>query len=199
MKTCKKCGGVERYASGHCKACSRVSKEKWKAANVKKFNEDITKWRVAHPEKVRAAKAKWYASNPGRVKEYRKENSKKINAANAKWRALNPEKAKASIERWNAEHPEAKRIYCQNRRARKRANGGILSRGLAEKLFALQKGKCPCCALPLGSDYHLDHRMPLALGGANEDWNMQLLRAFCNNQKKAKHPVEFMQSRGFLL
>lgn len=41
--------------------------------------------------------------------------------------------------------------------------------------------------------------MPLALGGANEDWNIQLLRQRCNNQKKAKHPVDFMQSKGYLL
>ena len=38
-----------------------------------------------------------------------------------------------------------------------------------------------------------------ALGGLNADSNMQLLRAECNLQKSAKHPVDFMQSRGFLL
>lgn len=75
----------------------------------------------------------------------------------------------------------------------------LKSKGLAERLFRLQRGKCACCKKPLGSDYHLDHIMPLALGGVNEDSNIQLLRAKCNMQKHTVHPVEFMQQRGFLL
>lgn len=45
----------------------------------------------------------------------------------------------------------------------------------------------------------MDHIVPLALGGSNTDGNIQLLRATCNQQKHAKHPVVFMQERGFLL
>lgn len=86
-----------------------------------------------------------------------------------------------------------------NRRARKRSSGGVISPGLARKLFKLQSGKCACCGLSLGGDYHMDHIMPIAMGGPNEDRNIQLLRAACNIQKTAKHPVDFMQSRGFLL
>lgn len=41
--------------------------------------------------------------------------------------------------------------------------------------------------------------VPLALGGTNTDGNMQLLRSTCNQKKHAKHPVDFMQQRGFLL
>ena len=46
---------------------------------------------------------------------------------------------------------------------------------------------------------HLDHIMPLALGGSNTDDNIQLLRARCNLQKRAKHPVDFMRERGYLI
>lgn len=70
---------------------------------------------------------------------------------------------------------------------------------MAKKLYELQRGKCACCCKPLGNNYHLDHRVPLARGGRNEDCNMQLLRAKCNMQKSAKDPIEFMQERGFLL
>ena len=79
-------------------------------------------------------------------------------------------------------------------------SGGRLSKGLAAKLFAMQRGRCACgCKQPLGDDYHLDHRMPLVLGGANTDDNMQLLRKICNLQKHAKHPIDFMRQRGFLI
>jgi len=74
------------------------------------------------------------------------------------------------------------------------------SPNLSEKLFVLQKGICACgCQQPLGRDYHLDHRMPLALGGTNTDDNVQLLTKLCNLQKGKKHPIDFMQSRGFLI
>ena len=77
--------------------------------------------------------------------------------------------------------------------------GGVLTLGLSLRLFQLQKGKCACCKKPLGSNYHMDHIMPLALGGTNTNDNIQLLRARCNLQKQAKHPVDFMQQRGYLL
>ena len=137
---------------------------------------------------VIAAVTAWQAANPERAK-----------ANNSAWKAANPEKHIASANKWAAENPEARRVHRQNRRARKKEAGGMLSVGLSAKLFKLQKGKCPCCKQPLGDDYHMDHKMPLALGGTNTDDNMQLLRQRCNNQKSAKHPVDFMQSRGFLL
>lgn len=57
---------------------------------------------------------------------------------------------------------------------------GTYPKGIVAKLLKLQRGKCACCRMPLGADYHLDHIQPLALGGANADWNVQLLRSKCN-------------------
>lgn len=186
MKTCRNCGTV--FHTRDCKKCALVSSAKWKAANSEKRKVSWARYFSENREKVKANIAKWRA-----------ENREKENARTSKWRADNPEKVKAKYLRWCKANPEMVRLYDHNYRARKRAIGGKLSVGLTAKLFELQKGKCPCCNKPLGDGYHLDHRMPLALGGANEDWNMQLLRASCNSQKWAKHPVDFMQSRGFLL
>jgi len=91
------------------------------------------------------------------------------------------------------------RLSEQKRRARARMAGGILSRDILTRLYRLQRGKCACCGLPLGSRYELDHISPLAKGGQHSDNNMQLLRKRCNQEKSAKHPVDFMRSRGFLL
>ena len=123
---------------------------------------------------------------------------KKARCYQAKYRVCNPEKTKSDNAKYYAENPDASRIKNQNYRAKKRANGGKLSKGLAAKLFKLQQGKCACCRNHLDK-YHLDHRMPIALGGENEDLNMQLLCPTCNLQKHAKHPIDFMQSKGFLL
>jgi 5-methylcytosine-specific restriction endonuclease McrA len=174
-----------------------------RVANPKKFREACAKWKSANPEKVKIAMAKWRDENPERVKAYsaayRAANKDKIRDWRAAYHAENPEKGIARTAKWRANNPEAKRIQEHTRRARKREIGGKLSKGLSERLFKLQRGKCACCGKPLGDNFHLDHIMPLALGGANEDWNIQLLTRRCNAQKHAKHPIEFMQLRGFLI
>ena len=136
----------------------------------------------------RPCKAKWYA-----------ENTEKVRANVAKWQAENPEKLKAADVKWKQANPERLRINDHNRRARKKANGGKLSHDLSKALYARQKGRCACCKKLLGDNYHLDHIVPLALGGANEDWNIQLLTATCNLNKGAKHPIDYIRSKGLLL
>ena len=176
--------------------------KKWQAANPERTKSINKAYRERNPEILLARAKKWQAENPERFKAYRKkwqkENPHKT-AYSAKSYFANAEKIKKQVKAWQAANPEKCRITAQNKRARKRENGGKLSQGLAGRLFKLQRGKCACCGLPLGSNYHLDHIMPLALGGPNTDDNIQLLRQRCNNQKHSKHPVDFMQERGFLL
>lgn len=103
------------------------------------------------------------------------------------------------MKKWRSENPVCKLRSEHKRRAIKANAPGSLSAGLRSKLYRLQRGRCACCGEPLGDKYHMDHIMPLALGGTNTDDNIQLLRQRCNNQKHAKHPIDFMQQRGFLL
>ena len=202
MKTCKKCGGEEFYADGHCKPCQKAyvlsrtdyrpdRKEyfaEYRLKNKEQSAEYQAKYRKANAEKIKATIMKWA-----------KENPHKRRAAVAKWRASNIEQAREYGRRYLARNHEKHRIKQQNRRALKTMNGGVLSKDISQRLLKLQRGKCACCGLPLGNDYHLDHILPLALGGSNTDDNIQLLRSLCNMQKSAKHPVDFMQQRGFLL
>lgn len=213
---CKKSYLAAYRAANREKA--RASAAAWRAANPARASASAESYRLANPEKIKARSASYYAdnkeklyeklvawkaNNPDKVADYSaanyKANAKKINAYKAARYAASPDAQKARIAEWCAKNPEARRIHTQNRQARKREAGGSLSVGIAEKLLKLQKGLCPCCAQPLGDNYHLDHIVPLALGGSNTDDNIQLLRQRCNNQKHAKHPVDFMQSRGFLL
>ena len=216
MKTCSRCGetkpttefyknpGKRDGFESSCKVCMRIAASSWRAANTEKDKATKTAWAKANPEKMKAYATKWQKANPESTRantaKWRAANPEKARVATAKWAAANPEKTRAAKTAWCAANPEAVRIHNQNRRARKRDAGGNLSTGLAAKLFKLQRGKCACgCKQSLGDDYHIDHVVPIALGGANEDWNMQLLTATCNLQKHAKHPIEFMQQRWFLL
>lgn len=219
VKFCKKCQAETTHnASGRCKPCVRIYAAAYRAANFEKVRDYNATYRTSNLDKCKANGASWAKANPERVKAkaaaYHLANKQRLyaitaarHAANpeknraraAAWQKANPEKNRASSAAWAKANPEARRICDQNYHAKKRSNGGKLSKGLSIKLFRLQKGKCACCKQPLGENFHLDHIMPVHLGGPNTDGNIQLLRQQCNQQKSGKHPVDFMQSRGFLL
>ena len=199
-KTCSVCG-YEKYASEfsknkktkdgmrqQCKACDKAARAIYYAANSDARKDAAAAWYQANKGRAIANKAAWVANNADRARN-----------ALTTWRAANGDKIKAYAANYRAANLEPRRLHQQNRRSRARGAGGKLSKELPAKLFSLQKGMCPCCKQPLGDNYHLDHIMPLALGGSNTDDNMQLLRAICNQKKRAAHPVDFMQGRGFLL
>lgn len=185
MKCCTRCSATKPLSGfyrstgkkdgheSHCKECS-------KAAGKLKYqkNKDLVNQRSSERQK----------QNPERHRESVRQ-----------WRERNKEKLKAKDKAWRQANPEKVRLKAHNRRAKKRSVGGVLTLGVREKLFLLQKGKCACCAAPLGEDYHLDHIVPLALGGVNADENVQLLRATCNLKKSDRHPIDYMQSKGMLL
>jgi len=117
----------------------------------------------------------------------------------ATWHQKHQEKQNARSTAWGNENKDARRIHNRNAKAR-RAATGTLSTDVAKKLMRLQRGKCTCCKVDLGdTGFHLDHIMPLINGGTNTDNNVQLLCPPCNLSKHAKHPIDFMQSRGYLL
>lgn len=163
-------------------------KEQYDAANAK--------WRAENREKMREYSAKYKATNPERVKA----SMEKHLAANHE-RVL--ARSKAYYEKAKVESPEKLRLHralvAQNRRAAKQATGGKLKYGTISKLKTLQRNRCACCHDSIESGYHIDHIMPLALGGEHSAENIQLLCRTCNLTKSAKHPVDFMQQRGYLL
>ena len=180
------------------KICSKCNETKPKSAFSKHADR-----RDGLQDRCKCCIAESYTTNAAKISiqkaDYYAANKAKINARQSRYRAANRLSESARCAAWAKANPEAIRIFSHNRRARIRADGGKLSKGLIPRLFALQKGRCSCCGLPLGADYHMDHIMPLTLGGSNTDDNIQLLRATCNQQKSAAHPVDFMQERGFLL
>lgn len=205
-----------------CKQCVKDSSAIYYIKNKQKIKEKTNAYRLDHLDLYKQATAKWRAENPSHYLDVAK-------AQTYAWRKRNPEAIKriesrayyknrdnklvarrAHYLKFRERHlarafdrrklnKESRRIWSQNRRARKLQSGGKLSTNIKSRLFSLQKGKCACCGKSLGSNYHLDHIIPLVLGGPNEDSNIQLLRAECNLKKNAKHPIDYMQSKGFLL
>lgn len=205
-----------------CKACKKIANTAYQQKNKTAVAAAKSAWLEANSEKMRAYYADYYRENKEAISVRRSAHQKKnldsVRVANAEWRKNNPEKVKAQRVAWSAgnrekmrasealwrvKNPEKRLLISrrnqQNRRAMKKVGGGRLSRGIVARLHELQRGMCACCGELLNGIYHIDHVMPLALGGLHDDLNVQLLLPDCNQKKKAQHPIDYMQSKGFLL
>lgn len=192
----------------------------YQAKNSEKIKAYVSAWSHANTEKIKARKAELHAANPekrrARAAAYYAANKESVAIASAAWASANMDRRRATRSEWSSENkdriravnaawraanPDKNRIYISNRVSRKRANGGVLSKNVAARLMGLQRGLCACgCGAKLKeTGYHIDHRIPLVKGGPNTDANCQLLTPACNQSKGAKCPIDFMQSRGFLL
>lgn len=203
VRPCRACGGMEKTADGKCKPCTRRRQQAWEQANADRerarkaaayqANREVYIARAVERNKALGEKRKAYQ------RAWVARNRERANGYSATWRERNAEKRKQVVKDWEQRNPEKVKVYRQNRRARVANAAGKFSPDIVPRLLKLQRGRCACCGLPLGRKYELDHILPLALGGTNEDTNAQLLRDVCNRRKSARHPVDYMQSKGLLL
>ena len=166
--------------------------------------EKIRAYNEKNSERNAAAKKSWYARNRDVLAEkwqarYSEKREELLQYQTEHYKK-NGDKIKARVAKWKRENPGKVAAICQNRRAKKAMANGQLSPGLADRLMDLQRGLCAACRCDLkSSGRHLDHIQPLSKNGSNTDSNIQLLCPSCNSSKHSKHPIEFMQQRGFLL
>lgn len=197
MKTCPKC--QVPHDTPRCVPCAKAAAKIYYLKNRDRILDNIRRWRTEHADRVKELNIR-----------YRAENKEAMRAADREWYSKNKARVAKRHSAWakqNREHlcalaAKYHRIYPErdiNKRAKRRDAvwGNGLPSGYIKHLYQRQNGVCPCCGRPLGDDYHLDHIMPIALGGMHAVWNVQLLRAECNMEKGAQHPDDFMWKRGF--
>jgi 5-methylcytosine-specific restriction endonuclease McrA len=147
------------------------------------------------------AAAEWRRANPGvasrRVMESRKRHMEPYLAARERYAKSG--KAKLAAKAWVDRNREHLYLYNRARRAMRRGMRKLVTIQRIQELRVLQKNKCVACHVSLNDGYHVDHVMPVALGGDSSPHNLQLLCPTCNCSKGAKHPVDFMQRIGRLL
>lgn len=185
MKTCTKCKIEKPFTEfskrmakrdglqSSCKACN--------AAHYADRRETIAAkrclYRSANREKLAAYQSAYYAARPG-----------KLSAQNAKYYAENPDKYAAKT---------------RNRRARINNAEGKHTAADIRAIFEKQCGICANCQTKLfklgANKYHVDHIMPLALGGSNWPSNLQCLCPTCNLKKHAKDPIDWAKENGRLI
>jgi 5-methylcytosine-specific restriction endonuclease McrA len=192
----------------------RIIQAEWRKNNADYSREYLRKWKSENKDKVLIYRKRLIEKRGDALLQYWKQYYRANKNKWKQWKAKNPEKKKLSDKKYRESHRDQKRQvwmawYRKNpesvkrshhkRRALALANGGVLSKGICGKLMALQKGKCAACRKSLKLGCHLDHIVALSKGGKNIDINIQLLCPSCNSSKNNKDPIDFMQSRGFLL
>lgn len=207
--------GVARYAANKAsidaknRAYAIANKEKiseyqkvYQQNNKESIAKSAKKYLENNKEARKKTVAKYYANNIDKIKsfgkKYRTENPEKVRLAISNWNEKNKNKLRLTRAKYRIEHKEERRSYKHTRRARIKSIGGSHTVIEINNLLKLQKYKCAVCSISVKNKYHIDHVMPIALGGSNYISNIQILCPTCNCSKGAKDPTDFMQSRGFL-
>lgn len=210
----ERCRAESREASKRRKAAKAIAEGRipGRVGNQKRQTPDerkayLAEWRARNAEKLRQQDAvrqgryrreratiegREYRTERGPIRylsdEQRHANAK---AASLSWAANNPEKRKELARIYHENHRDEGRVRVRNRRARKRSVGGSHTAADVDRIFDLQKGHCTMCLGPLfKGKFHVDHYMPLALGGSNDRRNLHLLHKKCNLSKGARHPAD---------
>jgi hypothetical protein len=216
-KKCSKCGEWKLFEEFHkdktkkdgreyrCRSCKNGSdREKYKE-DPEKHRQRTRKYRETNPEKCRESKRKHYEANREkeniRCQEYRKANPDKMKSLRKNWCEVNKEHR----AEYNREYYENNRdIILAKQSEYSKANPEIYNTAGAKRR-ALKKStitddpwelrQISILYADCTKGYHVDHIMPLALGGRHELANLQHLEAWMNLSKKDKHPDNWNDPR----
>ena len=199
---CKPCVSSKqaKYNQDHAEEISARKKALYYAdgAEVARVEKNAAYYR-ANQERIKQSSRKRNALNAAKISERRKLMKVKLHAQTMAWRSKNRERVKEVRRAWYQKNKNRLRPSRKAAKAMRRAAGAI-DAAVVSFLMNAQRGKCAVCKASIAEGpYHLDHIKPLARGGTNQRTNLQLLCPPCNLSKSAKDPIDFMQSRGFLL
>jgi len=144
--------------------------------NKEKRAEADKRYRIKNKEKIKERKKRDY-------KEYYLKNKEKLSERTLKWRAANKERVKTYTQKYRLTHKEIQRANNQRRGSRN---------GYREIIINLLKERdgiiCKLCdkELIFGKE-HIDHIMPLCIGGTHAAENVRLLHDKCNLGRDKKY------------
>ena len=130
-------------------------------------------------------------------RRYYRENREKLKEQNRQYHQNNKEAASEWYKQYYQENIEA--IYANHRarRAKKRGNGGSHTVKELNELFEQQEGLCYYCGRLLFESFkvpfHVEHKIPISIGGSNDISNIALSCKECNLRKHTKTDEEFLE------
>ena len=186
--------GLKRYFTGNpCKNGHISERMVSHCGCIECAYERTRKWGQENPELKLASYRDWIDRHPEYGQQWVKKNRLSRRRTTSKWYQKNSDLSIKRALEWAKDHPERIRTAVRNRTAKRKAAGGSHT---TEEILALldrQDWKCVSCGACLRKKRHIDHIMPLCLGGSNNISNLQGLCPRCNCSKNARHPDEWMK------
>lgn len=167
----------------------------YRAKNRAALSAKAIQWRKDNPEKaahtIKAAtasaavirragaadrKAKRDAEREARKIANKDARAAYMREAQKKYRLKYPDRVRARNRLYHKDNPDFKRVSQAKRRALELASlEACYTTNDVKRLMRSQKGLCMYCGTDVRTRYHVDHIMPLALGGSNGRHNIQVL------------------------
>jgi 5-methylcytosine-specific restriction endonuclease McrA len=186
-KRCTKCGEWKLFSefskdkqkkdgyTCHCKNCHNAYRQENRDYILDKAKE----YQIINQERLTNYRKKHYKENRNRILEeaciYRESN-----------RELLRERDRQYYERYYKTNPG--RFYAKDAKRRASKKSTVTTDPWELNEIALFYSDCP-------KGYHVDHIIPLALGGRHELSNLQHLEAWMNLNKNDKHPDDWDDPR----
>ena len=216
-KTCTKCGvtfpaTVEffyrqpagRYGvTSWCRTCDK----QWHKSFREAHREEIRDYQATHRDDLCAYLVQYRIDNHDRLMEFESARRESHLAWKKGWYADNRDEILAKDRaRYAADpigrarhskdyarsHPEWNATNGRNRRAAERNAPGSHTAADVRAQYDRQKGRCYWCGEKVTfRGKHVDHVMPIALGGSNGPENLVIACAHCNTSKGSKHPMDW--------
>jgi hypothetical protein len=195
LKSCAKCGKdkpATDFSRGRsCKLCLALAAKSYRQRN---------------PEKQRQAKHKWEKKNPEKVKaQSRRDYAKRKDAILTYWHAYysaHKEQYLLLVKKYRQTHREERRVYSQNRNARKAELPATLTKEEAAFCRQYFHYACAACGNEEGFQWtiSLDHWTPLKstdCPGTVATNMIPLCHGMggCNTTKKATLPEQWLLKR----
>ena len=207
----KRCGTYAGYRAHQkrkenlCSDCSiarSVRNREYREKNIIKARAYARVYRAKNIEKDKASSNAWRLANRERgiatQKAWHEKNKERRDATNKAWRLANPERVKTTARRLSKKYrlanPERSGVYCRTRRARRRAAPS--EPYTAQDILDRWGTNCHNCNQPIDlsaprrsglsgweQGLHLDHVIPLALGGSDLMINVKPSHGLCNLRK----------------
>lgn len=163
-------------------------------------------YREANKDKIKAKKKAYYEANADKLKAYRqaycKANPDKVKAQEKAYREANKDRVKATtkayyeankdrIKTTRKAYYEANKDYFLAKAARRKALKipALLPTTDNELIKKLYKQRAEM-SKKHGEKYHVDHIIPLSIGGAHHQDNMRVITAKENLEKNDKYAPE---------
>jgi 5-methylcytosine-specific restriction endonuclease McrA len=185
MRICNKCSAAKPLTHYHRAAHCRAAHSYICKVCARALAKDYAK---QNAETIKAAKAAYRQTEAGKETERRGWRKYRANAANRKAHNQRVGERVKARRRVEPAFRQKKMDLARNHYLKRYG-----SRVALAALFDSQLGRCanPYCGVSLKDGCHVDHIMPVALGGSFDLRNLQFLCPDCNFRKNKLHPDEW--------